>query len=89
MEWVYLYFEDLIVDQDDISLEPVVNLDINRKFIEKWLTSRKLQPKHKIYLPANEQINPSKIDDKVTTALQEYGINRAILSTEPKSHKIY
>ena len=85
----YPYLEEVIAEHNDISLELVVDLDTNKKYIEKWLTSRKLQPKHKIYLSADEQINPSRINDSVTLALQKYGINKAILSTEPKSHKVY
>lgn len=85
----YPYLETLINDSDDINVELVVDLDINKEFIEKWLSSRKLQPKHKIYLPATEQISPLKIDDRVVEAFKKHSINKAILSTEPKSHKIY
>ena len=85
----YPYLEKLMTDRDDVSLELVVDLDINKEYIEKWLENRSFQPKHKIYLPADDQINPSEIDDSVTDALLKYGINKAILSTEPKAHKVY
>lgn len=41
----YPYLEKLMTDRDDVSLEIVVDLDINKEYIEKWLENRSLQPK--------------------------------------------
>ena len=85
----YPYLTDLIDSNKKFSLELVIDLDINRKAVEEFLETQALQPKSILYLDAKDQISPKKIDPRAADALRENRITKAIISTEPKAHKIY
>lgn len=85
----YPFLEELTQNDPDATLELIIDLDINRKAIEAFLKDKKLQPKQTIYLDSSQQISPNKIHSMAAEALSKSRINKAILSTEPKAHKIY
>lgn len=85
----YPFLEKLTQNDPDTALELIIDLDINQKTIETFLKNKKLQPKQIIYLDSSQQISPNKIHSVAAEALSKCRINKAILSTEPKAHKIY
>ena len=85
----YPFLESLTKKDPDVTLELIVDLDINRKTIESFLNKQQLQPQRILYLDSSRQISPDVIDPVAAKALREHKINKVILSTEPKSHKIY
>ncbi len=86
----YPYVEDLINSKGkEFSFELVIDLEMNRDIIERFLAKRCIMPKHIIYLPSDGQIEPSQVHPLAKSALKQYRIQRVILSTEPKAHKIY
>ncbi len=85
----YPYLTDLIASNKRITLELVIDLDINKAAIEEFLESQSLRPKSIVYLSAKGQISPKRIDPKAARALKTHAISKAIIATEPKAHKIY
>lgn len=85
----YPFLEGLTRNDQNTSLELIIDLEINRNKINTFLSNKKLQPKKLIFLDSIEQISPSKIHPAAANALRENKINKVILSTEPKAHKIY
>jgi predicted dehydrogenase len=85
----YPYLEKRLSEKKDIILRLVIELDINRKLIDDYVSSRKLKPEKIIYLDARTQISPNKIDPEVKRLLRTLKITHAILATDPKSHKVY
>lgn len=85
----YPYLADLIAKDSNFVFELLIDLDMNKKKVEKFLKTQHLKPKHVIYLDSENQIVPKKISPIAKDAIEKYGINRVILSTEPKAHKIY
>jgi predicted dehydrogenase len=85
----YPFLTELTRSDSEVSLELVIDLDMNREAVESFLSKSSLKPKHVIYLDSSEQINPDDIHPMAATALREHGIDKVILSTEPKAHKVY
>lgn len=85
----YPYITDLTNKDGNFSFELLIDLDINKEKIQKFLKTQKIQPKHELYLNSKDQITPSKISPIASNALKKHNIDRVILSTEPKAHKIY
>lgn len=85
----YPYIEELTKSDSNFSLELIIDLELNRSQIESFLQDQKLQPKKIIYLDAKDQLNPTLIHPSAAQALKKYKINKAIIATEPKAHKIY
>jgi hypothetical protein len=85
----YPYIEQLLKSDPAFSFELLVDLSSNRERIEKFLAKQTIQPKHILYLDSKNQISPTKIAPEAATALRKHAISKAIISTEPKAHKIY
>jgi predicted dehydrogenase len=85
----YPYLTELVSKDKDISFELLIDRDVNKKKIEKFLKTQNIKPKHKVYLDSKDQVKPKKISPVASDAIEKYGINRVILSTEPKAHKVY
>lgn len=85
----YPYFENRRGTKKDVELTLVVDLDINRNTIERYLGEQKLKPKKIVYLNSKEQITPAAADGGVAKLFLELGITHAIIATEPKAHKAY
>jgi predicted dehydrogenase len=85
----YPYLTQLIKNDLNFTFELLIDLSSNRESIEKFLATQSLKPKYIIYLDAKRQIIPSKIAPEAALALRQHTIRKAIISTEPKAHKIY
>lgn len=85
----YPYLTSLVDKDPNFTFELLIDLDINRNKIEKFLETQILKPVHRVYLDAQGQIIPKEISPKAAQMLERYGITKVILSTEPKAHKIY
>lgn len=85
----YPYLEEMLKNDPEAKFEVLIDLAINKNRIKKFLSERKIKPNHIVYLDTKNQINPMTINPTATEALRTYKINKAIISTEPKAHKIY
>lgn len=85
----YPYITDLTTKDSNFSFELLIDLDINKDKIQKFLKTQNIHPKHELYLNSKDQIAPNNISPLAASALKKHNINRVILSTEPKAHKIY
>ncbi len=81
----YPYLEKI----KNINLELLVDLDCNKENVLKYIQLRELKPKKILFLNSANQIKPSFISEEVLSYLQKGIITHGILSSEPKSHKIY
>lgn len=81
----YPYLEKI----KNVNLELLVDLDCNKDHILQYIKLRKLQPKILLFLSSETQINPSFISEEVLSYLKKGIVTHAILSSEPKSHKVY
>lgn len=85
----YPYLIQLVESDPNFTFELLIDLESNRDKIEDFLSKQSLRPNHIIYLDPKNQIAPSKIAPEAAIALRERKISKAIISTEPKAHKIY
>lgn len=85
----YPYLTELIKNDPDFVLELIIDLEMNRSKIESFLKQENLQPKKIIYLSSKGQISPKSIHPDAHKALKDHNITKAIISTEPKAHKVY
>jgi predicted dehydrogenase len=85
----YPYLTQLVTQDKNSSFDLLIDLDVNKHKTERFLKSQSIKPKHIVYLESKDQINPKIISPVASHAIEKYGINRVILSTEPKAHKIY
>ncbi len=78
----------------DISIELLIDLKCRQTIIEQWLIEADLQPKKCLFLEnTRENILGLSIDQQadeaLTELLKEGNLNKLMVSTEPKAHKIY
>lgn len=85
----YPYLEDLLNLDKNATFELLVELEINRDKINSFFSDKKIKPKKIIFLSTGTQIIPKTIDPQITKLLSQLRINRVIVTTEPKAHKIY
>lgn len=83
-----------LAESHDISIELIIDLKSRQSIVEKWLTETSLKPKRCIFLDDSpENVLGTKLDteaDKALTELHNSGkLNKLMVSTEPKAHKIY
>lgn len=85
----YPYIQDLVTKDKKFSFELLIDLESNREDIENFLNLQSIKPKNVLFLDAKSQISPNRIDRRARVALKKHKISKAIISTEPKAHKIY
>ena len=78
----------------NLSVELLIDLKSRQSIIEKWLTETSLKPKRCLFLDdTQDNILGTSLDgeaDKALTELLNSGnLNKLMVSTEPKCHKIY
>lgn len=89
MRIYYPYIADLVERDNSVNLELVVDLEVNKAKVEKFIQSSRLKPGRVIYLNGDEHMLPLNTPYEVSQAFDELNINRVIVSTEPKAHKVY
>ena len=81
----YPYLEKI----KNVNVELIVDLDINKDNIQNYIQARTLKPNKILFLDSLTQIDPFSISSEVLFYLKKNTITHGIISTEPKSHKIY
>lgn len=89
MRIYYPYIEGIVVRDEEATFDLLIDLETNREKIEAFLDTKQVKPGKIIFLNQDEQINPKQIHPSVAEAFRELNINRAIIATEPKAHKVY
>ncbi len=85
---------EILSENHDISIELLIDLKSRRGSIEKYLAERKLKPEKCIYLDdISDNSLGTRLDPEAEKELnclrQNGGIDKLLVSTEPKAHKIY
>lgn len=73
----------------EIELTLIVDLKSQQQNIKDYISSHTKIPKDYFFLDNVNQIIPKEIDSDLANKILELGIERAIVSTEPKAHRIY
>ncbi len=85
----YPYLADYFHGDPSANFELLVELKTKQKTVEGFLEKQKVQPEHVVCLEADSQIMPGTIDPLAADNLKKYEINKALIATEPKAHKVY
>lgn len=83
-----------LAEKYDISIELLIDLKSRQKVIEKWLSGLKIQPRKCLFLDDTcSNVLGAKIDPladaELTSLLESGNLNKLMVSTEPKAHKMY
>jgi len=88
----YNYIEKDVLDEK-LDFYLLIDLFEKKNDIKDFCSKRKVQPRNIFLSKASNQISPKKLDPEVVIfldkAIKEKRIQHAIVSTEPKAHKIY
>lgn len=86
----YLILNNLYERKTPLTIQLLVELDVQREYVEDFLQKQSLQPKQCFFLPEKDRDNPA-INSDLLKLLEEIKtqIDGVLICTEPKAHKKY
>lgn len=85
----YPYLSEYFQGDPSASFELLVELKTQQETAAAFLEKQKIQPKRVEFLDADTQLRSGTIDPLAAASLKEHKINKALIATEPKAHKVY
>lgn len=90
---IYYKYIQSEVNKGTVRFDTLVDVEPRRENIETFLNEKDVRPAHTLFCPAKGSVAPKQMAQNVVRALdqsiKEGGISYAIVSTEPKAHKVY
>lgn len=90
---IYFPYISQFVENSQVDFSYLIDLQSKEDDIKTFLADKTTQPKHIRFVPDKDQRIPTKLDshlcDELEIAIKRRQITHAVISTEPKAHKIY